>query len=536
MKCSIHLVNPASMSASYYDAGIFTASGLNPVAHMVDLAIGTVAGLVPDDFEVTLCDENLKPADLDVAAEFVGITGKVSQWNRMRDLADAYRERGKVVLIGGPFASLCPDTVRPHCDILVRGEIEEIADEIFSDLRSGSWKREYIGTKPDLSRTPMPRLDLYPNDRTLLGAIQTSRGCPFQCEFCDVIQYQGRKQRHKPVERVIEELDQLYDHGYRFVFIADDNFTASRKRAKRLLRAIRDWNRSRDGRRVGFCTQLSIDTAQDEEMLQLLYEAGIVEVFIGLETPSEESLREVKKHQNLKIDLVEQVERFLEHGIKVTGGMMVGFDADDLGIFQRQYEFAMSLPVPVFTAGPLMAPAATPLNARLKQENRLVEGESETVGEVWTTNIIPKQLTREQLLEGVRWLCNKLYDPASFLTRLQRLAEILGRKTGLPNLADPKGLEGPRSVELEALPLIKQLALKGPGEARLVWGVFKLIKKNPALAEVLPWYLILYAQFRFAYEQGGIWKPRSRVVRAVHRRALGALLRVPSLFGARRAA
>jgi hypothetical protein len=379
----------------------------------------------------------------------------------------------------------------------------------------------------------MPRLDLYPNDRALLGAIQTSRGCPFQCEFCDVIQYQGRLQRHKPIPRVIEELDQLYAAGYRHVFIADDNFTASRKRAKELLLAIRDWNRGRDGRRVGFCTQLSIDTARDEELLQLLFEAGIVEVFIGIETPSEASLREVKKRQNLKIDLVEQVERFLEHGIKVTGGMMVGFDADDQGIFERQYEFAMSSPIPLFTAGPLVAPAATPLNARLRKENRLVDGETETVGEVWTTNIIPKQMSREQLLEGVKRLCNQLYEPSAFLARLKRMAEILGKKTGLPQLADPAGREGPRPVELECIQLVEQLALLGPAEARLVSGVLKLVKRQPQLAEVLPWYLILYTQFRHAYDRGHVWKAHSRLGVALHRAILGTILRMRPRIGMR---
>jgi len=532
MAKSIHLINPAADSVSYYGTEIFSASGLEPVSYMLDLTTATVAGLVPDDFEVSLCDETVQEVDFDVAADFIGITGKVSQWKRMQEIARRFRDRGKTVLIGGPHASLCPDLVRPHCDVLVRGEIEDIADELFSDLRDGTWKEEYIGTKTDLSRTPMPRLDLYPNDRALLGSIQTSRGCPFQCEFCDVIQYQGRKQRHKPVGRVIEELDQLYAYGYRYVFIADDNFTACRARVRELLAAVRDWNRERPGRSMGFCAQVSIDSARDDDLLQLLSDAGIVEVFIGIETPNEDSLREVKKRQNLKLDLVEQVERFLKFGIKVTGGMIVGFDADDPGIFQRQYEFAMSSPVPIFTLGPLVAPAATPLHARLEREGRLIEGESETVGGIWVTNVIPKKMTRDELLDGVKWLCNKLYDPRAYRKRIMRLVEVLNTRNGARPSEDKSEIDPPRPVELQGIELIRRLALKGPSEARLVWKVLFTVMRHPELKEAISWYLIAYMQFRHAYDLGNVWVERNWLVRTVHRIVLGSALRVAGIVAA----
>jgi len=161
--------------------------------------------------------------------------------------------------------------------------------------------------------------DIYPNDRALSGTLQTSRGCPFECEFCDVIQYLGRRQRHKSVAQVLRELDALYRIGYRFVFLADDNFTAYRTRAKELLVALRDWNAQQERGEVGFTTQVSIDAAKDEELLKLCAEAGLTHVFIGIETPNEDSLRETKKHQNLRINLADQVQRFLDHGIAVTG-------------------------------------------------------------------------------------------------------------------------------------------------------------------------------------------------------------------------
>ncbi len=150
----------------------------------------------------------------------------------------------------------------------------------------------------------MPRWDLYPNGQALMGSVQTSRGCPFECEFCDVIQYLGRKQRHKPVGQVLAELDQLYRLGYRSVFLADDNFTVYRARAKELLVALRDWNARQTDGRMRLMSQVSIDAAGDEDMLQMCADAGLTHVFIGIETPNEESLREAKKRQNLKKNLV----------------------------------------------------------------------------------------------------------------------------------------------------------------------------------------------------------------------------------------
>jgi radical SAM superfamily enzyme YgiQ (UPF0313 family) len=206
---SLYLINPLADFPSYFSAEVFGAWGFAPATSMADLAIATVAALAPSDFVVRLCDENISPIDFGVDADFIGITGKVSQWGRMRSIAAEFRRRGKTVIIGGPYASLSPDAVRPHCDVLVRGEIEDIAAQFFADLRSGSWRTEYVGTKVDLRNSPIPRWDLYPNDRAVMGTIQTSRGCPFECEFCDVIEYVGRKQRHKPVDLVLRELDAL---------------------------------------------------------------------------------------------------------------------------------------------------------------------------------------------------------------------------------------------------------------------------------------------------------------------------------------
>jgi hypothetical protein len=283
---ALYLINPASDFPTYFSAEVFAARGLRPATYMADLATTTLAAMATPHLHVDICDENVTAIDFDHDAEYVGITGKLTQYTRMVAVAQRFRAAGKTVLIGGPCASLSPDLLRAHCDILVRGEIEEISDELFSALRAGTWKDEYVGTRPDLAGSPTPRWDKYPNHRAMSGTLQTSRGCPFECEFCDVIQYLGRKQRHKPIAQVLHELDALYRHGYRSVFLADDNFTVYRSRAKELLAAMRAWNERQPDGPVHFITQVSVDAARDDELLRMCAAAGLRQVFIGPRPPT----------------------------------------------------------------------------------------------------------------------------------------------------------------------------------------------------------------------------------------------------------
>jgi radical SAM superfamily enzyme YgiQ (UPF0313 family) len=503
---SIYLINPASDFPTYFSAECFAGARLRPTTLMADLAVPTLAALVPAGIDVRLCDENVEPVDLDTPADVVGITGKVTQGGRMIAIARELRRRGKIVIIGGPYASLSPETLRPHCDILVRGEAEEIMGELFADLAAGRWKEEYVGTRPDLSSCPIPRWDLYPNDRALMGTVQTSRGCPFECEFCDVIQYLGRKQRHKPVDRVLLELEALYRHGYRSVFIADDNFTVYRKRTREILLALRDWNDRQTNGKVEFATQVSIDVARDDEILRMCAEAGVTNVFVGIETPNEDSLRETKKRQNLGVDLGDQVRTILDHGIWVTGGMIVGFDADDAGIFERQRQFAMRCPIPIFSVGALVAPESTPLHERMAREGRLVSGGSEVAAMPWSTNIVPRQMTREEMLRGVRWLCNELYHPAAFGERVLRFVDALGERRD-PRSRQGKPAGAPRAVDIDGVELLARLPRMGPGEASMWGAVRAALSKKPQAAEFVTRMMMQYLQIRHMYDAGGIYEP-----------------------------
>ncbi|MEE8137968.1 MAG: radical SAM protein [Thermoanaerobaculia bacterium] len=509
MSKSLYLINPRSRIPTYFGAEVFEHWGFQPAQANADLATVTVAALAPQDWQICICDEHVEPVDFDTDADFVGITGKVTQENRMIELADEFRRRGKTVILGGPYASLSPEVLRGHCDILVIGELESMAEELFSDLDRSRWQEEYRGDRPDLSLSPVPRWDLYKNDRALLGSVQTSRGCPFECEFCDVIQYLGRKQRHKPIQQVLAELDVLYEIGYRAVFLADDNLTVYRRRAKELLAALRDWNTSREDGPVGFGTQLSIDAARDPEIMRLLAESGMTWVFIGIETPNEESLRETKKRQNVGIDLIGQVQIFFDHGISVIGGMIVGFDHDGLDIFERQLEFAMRSPIPIFTLGALVAPASTPLYERMERDGRLRETGSEYAGTPWDTNLLPCQMSSEELVEGLRWLCNQLYRPENFAQRMLQMIESLGPQLG--PFRPERGLasaRNSRTVEKEAVSLLRKFIRRGPEERKMWADVFKAMAKKPGSEAAVMLSIFRYAQVRCLYDVGHFWEPR----------------------------
>jgi len=507
MTKSIYLINPDSDFPTYNGAEVFAGLGMAPATMVADLATTTLAAMAPPELDVEVADDHLSGVDWNTSADYIGITGKVTQWKSMMKHAREFRRRGKVVLIGGPFASLSPHTVRPYCDVLVRGEVEEIAPKLFSDLLEGTWQDEYVGDRPELERSPKPNWDLYPNGRAMAGALQTSRGCPFECEFCDVIQYLGRRQRFKSEAQIRIELDALSEASYRQVFICDDNFTVARRRAKDVLAVLRDWNQGRsEAAQLTFGTQGSVEGAEDAELLGMLHQGGLTEIFIGIETPNEDSLREAKKHQNLRRPLVEQVIRFVEHGVAVTGGMIVGFDSDGPDIFDRLHHFAASLPIPLFSLGALVAPVATPLFDRIRKAGRLLSDGAETAALPWNTNIVPLQMTREQLLIGLRRLANQLYSPAEFGERTLRFIELLGREVQLPELSE----EGVRRrygspVYQDAARLVLRLQAMGEAERLMFERVMAAALRKPAALAITLRMLYQYVQIRYMFEQGNFW-------------------------------
>lgn len=487
---SIHIINPRCAAPSYFSSEAFGQNAGGGWTEVVDLAIATVAALVPPGWEIRLTDEDIAPADLDDPAEFVAITGKVSQRRRMVELAEAYRARGRCVLIGGSFATLSPEAMRPHADVLVTGELEELAPRLFADLAAGRWESHYDGGRADIRLAPVPRWDLYPTRQALTGALQTTRGCPFNCEFCDVIQYQGRKQRHKTIDQVLEELAALHRHGFRDVFLVDDNFTVHRRWAREVLTALAEWNAAQ-AEPVGFITQASTDIARDTEMLELASRAGMRMLFMGIETTNEDSLRETGKKQNLLLPMREAVGRVVGMGMGISAGIIVGFDHDGPEIFEQLLAFFQSAPLPALNVGVLTAPPTTDLYARLRREGRLQGDDGRTsAGSPFETNILPLQMSQADLLEGTRRLATELYRPSRYLERMRHyIAEFGEANPAL--LRQPPRSKG-RRQGFRGFGFVR----RGPEEAEMLTEILRAAAAKPAVLPSVMHFLGRYEQAR----------------------------------------
>lgn len=492
------LIAPRAESGSDF-AGIAEEGELS-LARVAPVGVATVAALAPDTVECILHDEALEPVDFSADVDFVGLSANVSQARRAVELAREFRARGKTVIIGGPHITLDPGFFAGEHDVAVMGEFEDIAPRFYADMIAGRLGPQYEGGRPDLVSSPLPSWPAYQNDRALMGVAQTSRGCPFECNFCDVIQYLGRVQRHKGDAQVIAEVQQLYELGYNRIMLADDNFTVYRRRAASLLRALADWN-GRDGRDfVTFATQVSIDVGQSEELLDLCAQAGLLTLFIGIETVNEESLKEAQKRQNVGRDIVGRVERIVSHGLRVEAGLIVGFDADTRDIFEQQFEFAQRLPVGTFKISSLNAPVSTPLHADMLAAGRIVEspGRAFTAADI-ETNIVPAQMSREELSLGTRWLIGRLFSPDAFLARFHRIEALLGANP-LTTRARPYDPPGRRDANRRFARMIRALVRDDAEVARTVSECRSIMRSRPdirdGLNDIMTTWLLALHNFR----------------------------------------
>jgi radical SAM superfamily enzyme YgiQ (UPF0313 family) len=392
-----------------------------------NLALPTVAGLTPPPHEVVLCDENVESVDFDTDADVVGITGFVVHKRRMLELAEAFRRRGKLVVAGGPFATLCPEELRGKVDVLVVGEAEYTWPQFVRDYEAGAWPAEYRQEeKPSMLDSPLPRFDLLKAARYRSMAIQFARGCPYNCEFCDIIVMYGRRPRTKSVTQVLAEVEAIHALGVGNIFVVDDNFIGNKKEAKVLLAALATWQAAR-GYPVEFMTEVSLNVAQDDELLRLMKQANFATIFVGIESPRTASLAETHKTQNIREDLVSSVHRIQAAGIEVMAGMIVGFDHDDSSIFEEQFRFIQQARIAISMTGMLNAVPKTPLHERLRTAGRLI---AESVGDQFVfTNIVPNGMSRLELYEGYRSLLRRLYGYRAYRSRAMDF--ILNRGTVL---------------------------------------------------------------------------------------------------------
>lgn len=396
------------------------------------LGLLTVAAMLPHGWEKRLVDLNVQPlrdADLDWA-DVVFLSGMMVQGPSMMEQLARARARGKRTVVGGPIVSSQDPSVA-DADHRVAGEAEEIMPELIRDLERGEARPFYKKDRlPDPKMSPLPLLALAEMKRYSSMAVQFSRGCPFTCEFCDIIEIYGRKPRAKTPGQILAELDQLHRLGWRGrVFLVDDNFIGNKNSVKALLPPMADWMRAHRFP-FSFITEASLNLAEDDELLCGMRRAGFTSVFLGIETPVVESLKETTKFQNLRQDLLTSVRRIQSYGIEVMAGFIVGFDQDPPDVFDRQIQFIRESAIPLSMVGLLNALPNTQLWRRLKAEGRLLK---QSIGNntLADLNFVPR-MDAQKLLDGYRRILQTVYSPREYFERASAFLAQLGASARTP--------------------------------------------------------------------------------------------------------
>lgn len=386
-------------------------------AAMPPLGLLTIAPIL-SEHELKLIDMNVNPiTDEDILwADYVFISAMITQKDSARKLITKCKRLGTKIVAGGPlFNNLYNEFQDVDHFILNEGEIT--LPLFLEDLKNGNIKRIYSSdVRPDISNIPIPKWDLINLDDYARMAIQFSRGCPFDCEFCDIVNLNGRQPRVKTPEQFIKELNSLYDHGWRSsIFVVDDNFIGNKVQAKMLLHELIKWKKEKHYK-WSFMTQVSINLASDDELLNLMKQAGFSTVFIGIETPSKNSLEECNKFNNKNRDMAEDIKKIYNYGMEVYGGFIIGFDHDDKDIFDTQFKFIQKTGIVVAMMGLLTALPGTKLYKRLNSENRILT-ESSGNNIDFTINFIPK-MEKEFLISEYKNLLLKLYNVENYYERI----------------------------------------------------------------------------------------------------------------------
>jgi radical SAM superfamily enzyme YgiQ (UPF0313 family) len=414
-RLSVGIVNP-KFEPSYwgFDYALPHMAG-DKRCWVVTGALPALASLAPAHCDVVLFDENVEALDFDRLRQFdvVGVTGMIVQRERMLEILERLRGGRATVVAGGPYVSVAADSFEGRCDAMFIGEAEQTWPEFLTAFALGQALRpryEQAG-RTDMQRVPAPRYDLVRTDRYMMASLQFSRGCPFLCEFCDIITIFGRKPRLKTPAQMLAEFDAVLAAGFRSCFLVDDNFIGNKAKAKELLVALVDWQR-RHGFPLALVTEASINLADDAELLELMAAANFRQVFIGIETPSMASLVETRKVQNTRGDgLLDKIQRIRDSGLVVQAGFIVGFDSDTDSIFDEQYAFIQASGISQALVAILSPIPTTPLHRRLQAEGRLDSGDPDVA-------FVPKQMSRETLKAGFERLMRRLYAPEAYFGRL----------------------------------------------------------------------------------------------------------------------
>jgi radical SAM superfamily enzyme YgiQ (UPF0313 family) len=522
-KPHIVFINPTCPTDFLNTSVINEAMGKS--AFFPSLSLLTVAAITPkDDFTVSFYDEYLgttveqafaqqgqgsvdKAAAELCRADIFAMTCFDTNRERAYELCRWLKSRGKFVVLGGPHATHHHKMVAETqaFDAIFAGDAERIWPKFLADWTAGKAERVYVeADKLELDLTPVARWDLCDAPKYLTAVIQTSRGCPITCDFCDASVLYGNKVRVKPADTVMKELDIVYHAGFQSVLIGDDNFTAKRQYAKDLLRRIAAWRKDKDPMFV-LAAQLSIDIAKDDELLELMARAGLVFAYVGIESSSLEALAHANKKQNLKSDIRTDVDKIHSYGINVMSGLIVGFDTDGPDIFRRHVDFCEALALPCCNSYLLTAPQGTPLRARLEKEGR-IDGDY-ALGELSRTNIIPKRMSQKDLYAGYHWMTTQLFGYEGFGRRLRKKFRLF-RNRGIKPEGTATWKTRLRNYKLAAR--IATFTLTHPWAAKelahlLRYAVPAMAEHPDAVADIFQ-DLMVFIRFKAYYEQIGAFR------------------------------
>ena len=388
------------------------------------LGIITVAALLPQDWEFRLIDRNVRAetqADWDWA-DLVLLSGMIVQKDDMLAAIRTAKMQGKLVAVGGPYATSVPEPLqKAGADFLILDEGEITLPMFVEAVRRGETSGTFrTAEKPDVTVTPIPRFDLLDLGAYSDMSVQFSRGCPFQCEFCDIIVLYGRKPRTKSPQQLIAELQALYELGWRgSIFMVDDNFIGNKRNVKLLLHDLAPWQAER-GYPFYFSTEASVNLAEDLELLDLMVACNFSAVFLGIETPDTDSLALTQKFQNTRNSLIEAVNTISRSGIRVMAGFIIGFDGEKTGAGRRIIDFVEATGIPQAFFSMLQVLPNTALWHRLKKEGRLIEGnDCGNINQTTLLNFIPTRPIAEIAREYIECF-RELYEPKKYLARVYR--------------------------------------------------------------------------------------------------------------------
>ncbi len=400
---------------------------LSAQAFVAPHAVATIAALTPAEHDVVIHDEYIKgPSETMLPGtnyDIIGISITSNQLIRSLKIAEACKKScpGSVIVVGGIGVEMLIYKQKENIDVVFHGEAEETWPRFLEDFKNGKYLRIYKNViKPDMSKVPPPRWELIKDDILKYNSvsIQTTRGCPFDCSFCDVIYTYGRKPRSKTIDQVLNEIKKLNDLNVKMVFIADDNFAGDKKYVKELLREMIRLNNSFKNP-MGFFTQIDITIANDDELLELLSDANFYTLMIGIESVNPDSLKDMNKKQNLGVSAVEAIKKIQSYGMVVLAHMIIGNESDDLTVFEKTATFVKDADIIFHICHPLAAPPGTKMWYDYKRQGRIIYNEPDETSDKMDiiSNIIPRQMSREELFLGLASYWDDIYDSEKFKER-----------------------------------------------------------------------------------------------------------------------